>query len=194
MPDEDALAHLQERCNYSSRFSAGTSAILTRIPAEYVGKGRRVNTRCLTVKLEHAAGVNKPIFVTCLHLDHRIESRRMREVENVAENLTNIFQKNEAQIWAGDFNCLTREDYTDKEWDILTRVRQNNGWEQPQTEVSSSHSIKLILGIHFHTSSHNVSYGAQVIHQLIIQLNDIDTYIQFYFGIIDIYFSKLRKA
>ena len=91
MPDEAALGHLQEKCNFSSRFSSGTSAILTRIPAEHVGGGKKVSTRCLTVKLEQA-GVNKPIFITCLHLDHRIESRRMKEVKNVADNLTNIFQ------------------------------------------------------------------------------------------------------
>ena len=79
--------------------------------------------------------------------------------------MTNIFQQNETQIWAGDFNSLTREDYTDKEWDILTRVRQNNGWEQPRTEVGTDtcHSVKQIIDSHYHTNSDNISFKDQFI-------------------------------
>ena len=60
----------------------------------------------------------------------------MNEDENIANNLTNIFRNNEPQIWTGDFNSLTKEGYTQKEWNVLTRVRENNGWEEPKTEMT----------------------------------------------------------
>ena len=60
----------------------------------------------------------------------------MNEDENIAENLKNIFRNNEPQIWDGDFNSLTKEGYTEKEWNVLIRVRENNGWEEPKTEMT----------------------------------------------------------
>ena len=48
----------------------------------------------MTVKL----GVSQKFLITCLHLDLRIESKRINEVENIAEILRNILQNKEHHI------------------------------------------------------------------------------------------------
>ena len=128
--------HIQKECKFEFSFSKGTSSILSRHSAEQVQEGKKLSTRCLTVKLNLK---QQCLFITCLHLDHRIESKRIKEVENIKENLKTIFNSNQAQIWAGDFNSLTKEDYSEKEWKVLTRVRENNGWEGPKTEVTKTY-------------------------------------------------------
>eukprot|EP00092_Neocalanus_flemingeri_P007977 GFUD01008607.1.p1 GENE.GFUD01008607.1~~GFUD01008607.1.p1 ORF type:complete len:245 (-),score=49.95 GFUD01008607.1:7-741(-) len=132
--DERDLAQLQAECEFDFSFAKGTSAILSKLPAELVQGGTKLSTRCLTVKLNIK---EQSLFITCLHLDQRMEYTRIKEVENVTKNLVNIIKREEAQIWAGDFNSLTKEDYTEKEWKVLTKVRENNSWEDPKTEVSN---------------------------------------------------------
>ena len=48
-----------------------------------------------------------------------------------------VFKENHFQIWTGDFNALTREDYTDEKWNHITGVRKQNGWELPKTELTT---------------------------------------------------------
>ena len=36
------------------------------------------------------------------------------------------------QIWTGDFNALTREDYSEQEWERVGEVRARECWEKPQ--------------------------------------------------------------
>ena len=40
------------------------------------------------------------------------------------------------QLWLGDFNALTREDYTQKQWNAIAAERSKSYWEEPRTEVS----------------------------------------------------------
>ena len=39
-------------------------------------------------------------------------------------------------MWAGDFNSLTREDYTEAGWEEIARVRRQSSWEPPRTAVA----------------------------------------------------------
>ena len=48
-----------------------------------------------------------------------------------------VFKENHFQIWTGDFNALTREDYTNEQWNHITGVRKQNGWELPKTELTT---------------------------------------------------------
>ena len=57
----------------------------------------------------------------------------MRKIE---EYLIDQFVAGVPQIWTGDFNSLTKEDYTEQGWEEGTRVRRNNRWELPKTEVA----------------------------------------------------------
>ena len=45
-------------------------------------------------------------------------------------------------MWLGDFNALTREDYTQQEWDKIASERSKNFWEEPRTEVNNMAMIK----------------------------------------------------
>ncbi len=67
--------------------------------------------------------------------DYRIEPRRITEEHELASKLSDLFATDAKQIWAGDFNALTRSDYTDPEWDRIASVRMRNSWESPQVEV-----------------------------------------------------------
>eukprot|EP00092_Neocalanus_flemingeri_P005253 GFUD01005647.1.p1 GENE.GFUD01005647.1~~GFUD01005647.1.p1 ORF type:complete len:242 (-),score=53.41 GFUD01005647.1:20-745(-) len=108
-------------------------SILSNLPVEEFGiKERR--PRFLTAKVT----INKKtLYVTCCHLDYRIEPTRMKELEQMEKRLQGIFQNKEAQIWTGDFNSLTREDYNEEVWEEITQVRRQNRWELPRTEVTT---------------------------------------------------------
>ncbi|MEO1273370.1 MAG: hypothetical protein AAFX99_35240, partial [Myxococcota bacterium] len=40
------------------------------------------------------------------------------------------------EIWVGDFNALTREDYNASAWRDIVAVRKRNRWEAPQTAAT----------------------------------------------------------
>jgi len=86
--------------------------------------------RFVTARIQ--CGEGKMLVVTCLHLDHKLEPRRMKEVATIQENLASLFKRGEAQVWTGDFNALTREDYTEVGWATVAEVRARGGWEKPQ--------------------------------------------------------------
>jgi len=131
----------------------GGCAILSSLPMEQVDiEGRQSRTsqgraeglpgrrtyhpRFVTARIQVAE--DKVLAVTCLHLDHKLEPRRVKEVATIQENLAGLFKRGEAQVWTGDFNALTREDYTEGGWARVTEVRARGAWERPQTEVTSA--------------------------------------------------------
>lgn len=81
-------------------------------------------TRAITAKVSLDPDLD-PVYITAIHLSHRVEPARMKEVSNLEKCLEKVFQEESCQIWTGDFNCLTREDYDDKTWEDIARVR----WE-----------------------------------------------------------------
>ena len=68
--------------------------------------------------------------------DHRLEPSRLEEEREVHAKLGGLFQAGEAQVWLGDFNALTREDYYQETWDEIARVREANSWESPRVELT----------------------------------------------------------
>ena len=79
----------------------------------------------------------KVIYVTNLHLNPMMENLRLKEIQNVEEILRPLLVGGAAQIWAGCFNSLCREDYEEEEWQGIERRRRENYWELPRTEVGS---------------------------------------------------------
>ena len=69
--------------------------------------------------------------------DHRLEPTRLLEADKIRETTASLFENDSLQIWTGDFNAITREDYSQKEWDDLTSVRERNCWELPKTELTT---------------------------------------------------------
>ena len=46
-----------------------------------------------------------------MHLNHRTETARLKEIVSIRNSLNDIFEKNIQQIWTGDFNALTKGQY-----------------------------------------------------------------------------------
>ena len=64
-----------------------------------------------------------------MHLNHRTETTRLNEIVSIRNSLNDIFEKNTPQIWTGDFNALTKEDYSSDHWNEITEVRAKDNWE-----------------------------------------------------------------
>ena len=83
----------------------------------------------------------QPFYLTCLHLDHRLEPHRLKELEVIKRTIDSLAadnsQNNTPHVWVGDFNSLTQEDYTSEELNKITRVRKMNCWEKPQVDVTN---------------------------------------------------------
>ena len=62
----------------------------------------------------------------------------MMELNRLKLYLSDHFADDSPQIWTGDFNALTREDYTDDYWEkTVVAVRRRNNWELPETKVTN---------------------------------------------------------
>ena len=59
----------------------------------------------------------------------------MKDVERMKHDLSDLIANNEPLVWAGDFNSLTRKDYSKANWEAVTSERNENNWELPKTEV-----------------------------------------------------------
>jgi len=133
------LKKLQDALSYEHSLKWGGCAILSNLCMEEVEIPERrarkgYHPRFLTAKISVPG---QDIFVTCCHLNHKDELKRMSEVRKMKEQLDHLFKVNEAQVWTGDFNSLTREDYSEVAWKEITEVRRNNHWELPKTQVTS---------------------------------------------------------
>ena len=82
-------------------------------------------------------GDSCPLFLTCLHLNHQTETKRLAEIESIKKHLQPVFQEDHCQIWTGDFNALTKEDYSETQWNNITDVRKRNCWEKPKTDLTT---------------------------------------------------------
>ena len=60
-----------------------------------------------------------PLHLTCLHLNHQTEPKRLSEIEFIKNHLEPVFKENSSQIWTGDFNAITKDDYSESEWNDI---------------------------------------------------------------------------
>lgn len=67
---------------------------------------------------------------------------RLKEIEAIKKKLDSFLPNPNSQIWAGDFNALTQEDYTEEEWEKIADIRKQNQWESPQIDVTK----RVIIG------------------------------------------------
>ena len=138
------LNKLRSALNFEFSISWAGCAILSNHPMEEVNtserggaRGRGYHPRFLTgrVSFNHQ---NKTFLITCCHLDHRDERKRLSEMRKITEQLQHVDYNKESHIWAGDFNSLSKEDYTNEVWEEIANVRKLNLWESPKTQVISN--------------------------------------------------------
>merc|ERR1712080_474777 len=68
------------------------------------------------------------LLLVNLHPDHASEDTRLVQFQE---------WERKVKVWAGDFNTLTREDYSQQGWEEIGAVRRRGKWEQPRTEFSN---------------------------------------------------------
>ncbi len=131
--------------DYHHIYYRGT-AILSKYPI------RHHNNKKTESKNRFIAGTiilpenHTPLHIICLHLDYQYEGVRLREIKDIMSGeLNDIISR--PCVMLGDFNSLTQDDYSMEKWKDITRVRQNNHWELPKTQVTS-----LIVNQHFYDS------------------------------------------
>ena len=84
-----------------------------------------------------------PLNITCVHLYYRDEYTRLEEVEHIKKKLDSVLPIDNCQVWTGDFNALTRKDYSEKEWETIANIREKNNWESPQIDVTKKVTINV---------------------------------------------------
>jgi len=130
-----ALGNGKEVWNYTN-FNG--CAILSHFPVERVDKQRAL--RCCWAKVELPGCLL--LEVVSVHLDHRRETDRIKELDKLATMLDTAKQDDQdsfqsrRMIWMGDFNALTQSDYTAAGWSQIVDVRARNSWEAPQTDLT----------------------------------------------------------
>ena len=103
---------------YCARSPRSRSIILSTFPVVEVAKD------CFSGNHEFVTVRALGVLLTCLHLNAREEIKRLLEIEQIKQQLEEAAVWGEAQIWAGDFNSVTREDYTDTEWAEIEEGRK----------------------------------------------------------------------
>lgn len=117
------------------------NAIIARIPATakrtVVMSAAGDHQRCgLTVDAVAPSG--HAFRFGTLHLNHTKEPIRLRQW---ADALPVMLRRDDATmptVLVGDFNSLTRADYTDAEWDTVAAVRARGRWEEPQVDLTAA--------------------------------------------------------
>lgn len=77
----------------------------------------------------------------CTHLDHVDEDMRMIEAQTLLDFVDTervvLGCRNQSfpHVIGGDFNALSRADYTDARWTEITRHRAMSSWEPPQSRL-----------------------------------------------------------
>ena len=66
-----------------------------------------------------------PFYLSCIHLSPKFSKMRLEELETIQADLRPLISQ--PQLWAGDFNALTKNDYTEQEWNEIDRQRLENG-------------------------------------------------------------------
>eukprot|EP00094_Tigriopus_californicus_P000649 TCALIF_00630-PA protein Name:"Similar to CEP85 Centrosomal protein of 85 kDa (Homo sapiens)" AED:0.09 eAED:0.09 QI:0/0.75/0.55/1/1/1/9/88/730 len=89
--------------------------------------------------------LDTPIYITCLHLNHRSEQFRLAQIDHIHKTCETYLKDQNPLIWTGDFNALSRDEYTESHWAELSETRRKNAWESPHVDVTNK--IKS-LGFH----------------------------------------------
>ena len=124
------MRKLQSALGYQHRLTYLENTLMSNFDLEEVSSSKS-KPKYITAKITVDRD-QEPLFVTNLHLHYKAEPTRLRELGQIEKQ-----KKNCGQIWVGDFNSLTREDYDEDYWEDIARVRRENFWEPPRTAVTS---------------------------------------------------------
>lgn len=127
--DKNYLHKITDGYNYT--YNKGT-VIMTKYPIKIVIEGPV--EECYT-SLIIQLPIHKPIIVTNVHLDNKNEKNRKKALNSILEKIS-FLTNDYPSILLGDFNSLTKKDYTLKEWGEIYKIRKNRCWELPLTGLT----------------------------------------------------------
>lgn len=127
------LSKLGDQYKLAANF--GGTAVLTRLPVEATAKLTGRCSYCRLIIPDDSTREQQSIGIVIVHLNHIKEEKRIKEVRTIVESLGKQGLPL-PDFWMGDFNALTRSDYTNEEWDDILRVRLQNHWELPVSDLS----------------------------------------------------------
>ena len=124
---------------YNYTYNKGT-IIMTKYPIQIVIDGPV--EECYTSLIINLP-IHRSILVTNVHLNYQHELIRKKELNNILEKI--LFLTNDySSILLGDFNALTKKDYTPKEWSEIYKVRKNGCWELPLTSLTDNLTLEWL--------------------------------------------------
>ena len=152
--DEKPLPKLVKQLDGYNYIYHNKTAILSKYPIrKYTYKNAKERFVSGMIILPHKY---QPIFVTCVHLDYKREPTRIKQFRSIMTNINNQITKHPGIIM-GDFNSLTRDDYVQKKWNDIIKVRKYAKWEYPVSElttiITSDNNLELTTII---TSDNNL--------------------------------------
>jgi len=131
------LLRIKTECDFAKVHKFNGLAVLTKMPSNLlISYGDSPPNGFLLCQIEFGSG--PPLLVVNLHPDCADEDTRLWEFRTWEEKAREMLSKDDnPQLWLGDFNALTREDYTQRQWDKIASERSKNFWEDPRTELMS---------------------------------------------------------
>ena len=115
--------------NYNFIYSRKT-AILSKFPIKKISPDN-TKEKYVSAKIKLSNEID-PICVTCVHLDYMYEPKRLKEFDNIIKNFNCNYG-----IWLGDFNSLTKNDYSKKEMNKIIDDRRSSKWEEPKFDLTN---------------------------------------------------------
>jgi endonuclease/exonuclease/phosphatase family metal-dependent hydrolase len=104
----------------------------------YLLSYRMKQQRTMSGVIIELLNTKKQIAVFCTHLEQASENVRMEQlkiaIEQNAQKDLDLFHI-DSVIYAGDFNAVCREDYSQEHWNQLQQIRDKNKWEKLSTRV-----------------------------------------------------------
>ena len=105
---------------YCARSPRCRSFILSTYPIKEVAKNSFPGSKKPVSKNHEFVTVKvQGLYLTCLHLNAKKETIKLEQLDLLVTEFEELNVLGEPHIWAGDFNSVTRGDYTDKEWTKL---------------------------------------------------------------------------
>lgn len=128
LPENYVCSHIFScSCHIFGKFQIEQDAKHTNLKKQ----GARFVTGKITLPF-----LQDPIYITNVHLDHRKEPKRLEQLEFIRKNVLNTITDSNYHLMCGDFNALTKEDYSVEEFEQVTLVRSRNSWETPKMDLT----------------------------------------------------------
>jgi len=132
--DREKLKEIVKGYNYA--YNKGT-LLMTKFPFQEI-KYHISNEAFTAFILIIPSHVN--VLLTNVHLNCECEDIRLKELDNILQRI-NKYYDDYPIILLGDFNSLTRKDYTQKEWAYIHKTRKNSLWELPTSKLTDKLNV-----------------------------------------------------